>query len=133
MTTPIPFKTRPAASLWAAPFRQTTPISPALVSAVLVFGDVQEMREDGTTAIRISPARMAPGDLKLLLGLDTARLGDITVIWDERDEQVVGVVDAGPLRPEPEPDPAGPTGNAYADARMRGFPRCEPMQVAAAA
>jgi hypothetical protein len=132
MTKPIPFKTRPAASLWAAPFRPTTPISPALVSAVLVFGDVHEMREDGTTAIRISPARMAPGDLRQLLGLETARLTDITVIWDDRDEQVVGVVDAGPLRPDPEPDPAGPTGNAYADARMRGFPRYDLREAVAA-
>jgi hypothetical protein len=128
---PIPFKSRPAASLWAAPLRPTVPVSPALVSAVLVFGDLHEARDDGTTAIRLTPARLAPGDLKQLLGVDTARLTDITVIWDDREEQVVGVVDAGALRPEPEPDPAGPTGNAYADARMRGFPRYDAVQVAA--
>lgn len=122
---PIPFESRPAASLWAAAHAPTVPVSPALVSAVLVFGDVHEPREDGTVAIRLSPERLAPGDLRLLLGVDGARLLDIAVIWDDREEQVVRVVDAGHLRPQPEPDPAGPTGNAYADARMRGFPRFE--------
>ena len=128
---PIPFKSRSAASLWAVSRAPAPPPSPALVSAVLVFGDVHEVREDGITAIRLSPARLAPGDLKMLLGVDETRLLDLTVLWDEREEQVVGVIDAGPLRPSPEPDPAGPTGNAYADARMRGFPRTEAQAQAA--
>jgi hypothetical protein len=127
---PIPFKSRSAASLWAAPAAPAVPVSPALVSAVLVFGDLHETREDGTTAIRLSPERLAPGDLRLLLGVDAARLMDITVLWDDREEQVVGVVDAGPLWPHPQPDPAGPTGNAYADARMRGFPRFDQQAAA---
>jgi hypothetical protein len=131
MTT-IPFKSRPAASLWAAPARPAAAApSPALVSTVLVFGDVHEFREDGITAIRLSPERLAPGDLKLLLGVDERHLLDITVLWDDREEQVVGVVDAGALRPGPEPEDDGPTGNAYADARMRGFPRYEARAVAA--
>ena len=128
---PIPFKSRPAASLWAAPLRPTVPVSPALVSAVLVFGDLHDAREDGTTAIRLSPARLAPGDLKQLLGVDADRLTDITVLWDDREEQVVGVIDAGALRPQTDPDGAGPTGNAYADARMRGFPRHDAVAAAA--
>ncbi|HTI66913.1 MAG TPA: hypothetical protein VL460_05120 [Caulobacteraceae bacterium] len=118
---PIPFKSRPAASLWAAPSAPPIPVSPALVSAVLVFGDVHEAREDGTVAIRLSSERLATGDLRQLLGVDEARLLDITVLWDDCEEQVTGVVDLGPLRRHAE----GPTGNAYADARMRGFPRAE--------
>jgi hypothetical protein len=129
---PIPFKSRSAASLWAAPRAPVAHApSPALVSAVLVFGDIHELREDGLTAIRISAERLAPGDLRLLLGADEARLADLTILWDDRDEQVVGVIDVGALRQPPEPDPHGPTGNAYADARMRGFPRAEVRAVAA--
>lgn len=118
---PIPFQSRPAASLWARAATLAPPSS-ALVSAVLVFGDLHEAREDGTTAIRLSPQRLNPGDLRMLLGAEEARALDVTVLWDEREEQVVQVIDAGPFRREPEP---GPTGNAYADARMRGFPRGE--------
>jgi hypothetical protein len=126
---PIPFTSRPAASLWAAADTRVAPPSPALVSAVLVFGDVHEAREDGTTAIRLSAERLRPGDLRMLLGAEEARALDLTVLWDDREEQVVGVIDLGPLRHAAEP---GPTGNAYADARMRGFPRAPAREQAAA-
>jgi len=65
-----------------------------VISAILVFGDVYEAREDGIVAIRLSPERLAINDLQLLLGADETRFLNVTVLWDERQEQVVGVTDS---------------------------------------
>jgi hypothetical protein len=113
---------RPAVSLWTAPVR-TTPPSSAVVAAVLAFGDVREEREDGLTLVRFSRERLAIGDLDELLQGETERALDVSLLWDEREEQLVRVLDNRPLRAGRED---GPTGNSYADARMRGYRRHRP-------
>jgi hypothetical protein len=130
MASTVPFPAAvPAFSLWA----QRAPIAPpsgAVVATVLQFGDVWETRPDGSTLIRLSPERAAREDIALLLGDEQPRALDVSLIWDEEECQLLQVLDAAPLRPQAE----GPTGNAYADARMRGFPRHRPAaEVARAA
>lgn len=112
-TLPFP-KARTPVSLWIAP----TPVAPpsgAVIAAVLAFGDIREEREDGTTLVRFSPERLAIGDLDEMLGAETNRALDVSVVWDEREEEVVTVLDVAPFRAQD----CGPTGNRYADARLR--------------
>jgi hypothetical protein len=113
---------RPAVSLWAAP-APVAPPSSSVVAAVLAFGDLRDDREDGLTLVRFSPERVALPDMQELLGADAARALDVSVLWDEREAEMVQVLDTAPLRRTPE---AGQTGNAYADARMRGLRRHRP-------
>jgi hypothetical protein len=113
--------TTPALSLWAC----ATPVAPPsaeVIDAIVSFGDVRMEREDGTVLVRISPARLAQPDLEARLGLQRFRALDVSVVWDEEEAEIVRVIDARPVRP---PSGSGPTGNRYADARMRGFPRLQ--------
>jgi hypothetical protein len=114
--------TTPALSRWAC----ATPVAPpsaAVIEAIVAFGDLRSEREDGTVSIRISPARLAQPDMEARLGLQRFRALDVSVVWDEDEAEIVRVVDVRPVRPPAGP---GPTGNRYADARMRGFPRLRP-------
>jgi|GEM_PF-5616283 len=132
MTQAIAFPVaRPALSYWAAS-EPVAPPSGRVVAAVLQFGDLWESRADGTTLIRFSPLRLEQNDMALILGAERDRAQDISLIWDDRDEQLLQVLDAAPLRPPAAPA-SGPTGNAYADARMRGYPRYMPQSEAEAA
>ena len=113
---------RPAVSIWAQP-SPVAPPSDRVVAAVLQFGDVWDEREDGLTLIRFTPERLAMGDMRELLGSETARAEDVSILWDDREEQLVRVIDTAPLRAASD---ERPTGNAYADARMRGYRRYRP-------
>jgi hypothetical protein len=84
-------------SLWVKPAAVEAPSS-SVVAAVLTFGDVHEPREDGTVLIRFSAQRLEQVDMALVLGEACARAQDVSVVWDEREEQIVSVIDLAPLR-----------------------------------
>lgn len=110
----------PAFSFWSA----SAPLDPpsgAVVAAVLQFGDLWDLREDGAYLVRLSPGRIEGEDIRLILGDERHRALDVSVVWDEDECEIVQVLDVGHLRP-----PMQKTGNSYADARMRGFPRHGP-------
>lgn len=111
-------------SLWVQPAAMTPP-SGAVVAAVLQFGDLREEREDGAILIRFSRARLDREDMRLLLGDEAERAFDISVLWDEAQAEMLEVLDAGPLRTASR---SGRTGNAYADARLRGTPGGRPLR-----
>lgn len=116
---------QPALSLWT----QTASVEPpsgAVVATVLQFGDVWEPREDGATLVRLSVARAEQDDVRLLLGDDWRRALDVSLVWDAEASELRQVIDLLPLRVS--------GAQAYADARLRGFPRYRPgSQVAFAA
>ena len=106
---------RPVLGLWTV----SAPVPPPpaeVVAAVVMFGDVVQEHDDGTTTIRLSQARVERGDLDAVLGADLARATEIGVIWDEREEQIVRVLDSGGLAPVSSLRGQ----NRYATARMRG-------------
>ncbi len=112
-----------ALSLWAVAAAAPPP-SAEVVAAVVMFGDLLEHREDGTTCIRFSRARLEREDVALTLGPDRDRALGVSVIWADGEEQIVRVIDAGPLEPAPERDRGGARpANRYARARMRGAVR----------
>jgi hypothetical protein len=106
-------------SLWGVPDPVAAPRE-AVVAAVLQFGDVREEREDGTTLIRFTRNRLEREDMQMLLGEDLYRALDVSLIWDEAEDQLVRVLDVAPLR---QGRARATPPNRYADAHMRSFPR----------
>ncbi len=106
-------------SLWGVPDSVDAPRE-GVVAAVLQFGDVREEREDGTTLIRFTRSRLEREDMQMLLGEDLYRALDVSLIWDEAEDQLLRVLDVAPLR---RGRARTPPLNRYADAHMRSFPR----------
>ena len=82
-----------ACSLWAVP-----PVNQAMISAVLDFGDIHRELGCGRTLRRISHERAARADIFLLLGRDAERVTDIGLVWNDREDQIVRVIDDAELR-----------------------------------
>ncbi|MBO9546749.1 hypothetical protein [Caulobacter sp.] len=82
-----------ACSPWA-----TTPVSQAMISAVMDFADIHRDMGGGRTLRRISHERAAKADMFLLLGRDVERVIDIGLVWNDREDQIVRVTDDAELR-----------------------------------
>ena len=76
--------------------RRRSPPSSALIDAVLEHADLRDDMGGGRLMLRLSPARLADPELRRILGAETARLGDLAVIWDEREGAIFRVLDGGP-------------------------------------
>jgi len=89
--------------------RRPTPTG-VLINAVLEHADLRDDMGGGRVMLRVSPARLAEPKVRLALGPDTARLGAMAVIWDERDDCLFRVLDGAPPplavveRPAPSED-----------------------------
>ena len=116
---PMPLDVQTPLSLWA----RSAPLAPpsaAVINAILDYGDICEARDDGLLLVRLSATRAAQAGVDSALAGERQRALDVALVWDEREQQIVTVLDAGPFRAS---SADRPTGNAYADARLRGFPR----------
>jgi len=76
----------------------TVPVSAAMISAVLGFADIHRDLGGGKTLMRISPERAAKADIILLLGRDAERATDVGLVWNEREDQIVRVIDDAAAR-----------------------------------
>jgi hypothetical protein len=76
------------------------PPSGALINAVLQFADLRDDMGGGRVLLRVSPARMAEPAVRDGLGEEAGRLADVALIWDERDEALVRVLDGASPPPE---------------------------------
>ena len=76
----------------------TSPVSPAMISTVLSCADLVEPLGGGRTRLRISRQRLAQPDVLALIGDEANRLGDLAVVWSEREGQVLRVIDDAALR-----------------------------------
>jgi hypothetical protein len=76
--------------------RRRAPPSSAVINAVLEYADLRDDMGGGRVMLRLSPAAQADPDLRSSLGTEAARLADLAVIWDEREEAVFRVLDGGP-------------------------------------
>ena len=90
--------------------RLRPPPSGAMINAVLEHADLRDDMGGGRTMLRISAARLAEPSVRKTLGADAGRLGEIAVIWDERDDSLFRVLDGAPPplavveRPAPSED-----------------------------
>ena len=112
----------------ASPRLTLTPLAPSgtVIAVVTQFADMREEREDGLVKLALSPERLADADLRRMLGEEADRAGDIAVLWDEREAQLVHVYDAALSR-----NPARTPG--YADLKLRAdrAPRYAALHAAA--
>jgi hypothetical protein len=74
------------------------PVSAAMISAVLAFADIHRDVGGGRTMMRLSPERAAKADVILLLGGDAERATDVGLVWNDREDQLIRVVDDAALR-----------------------------------
>ena len=82
-----------ACSPWAV-----APVNAAMISAVLDYADIHRELGGGRTLRRVSHERAARADIFLLLGRDAARVTDIGLVWDDREDQIVRITDDAELR-----------------------------------
>lgn len=82
-----------ACSPWAV-----APVNAAMISAVLDYADIHRDLGGGRILRRISHERAAKADIFLLLGRDAARVTDIGLVWDDREDQIVRITDDADLR-----------------------------------
>ena len=81
-----------APSTPAAPIVQAP--SGALINAVLAYADIQLDMGGGKIMLRMSPDRMTDPVIRQPLGREAARLSEISVIWDEREDQIFRIIDS---------------------------------------
>lgn len=76
--------------------RLRPPPSGALIDALLAWADLRDDLGGGRVLLRLSPTRLAEPRLRRELGAAVGRLGDLAVIWDERDDSLFRVLDGAP-------------------------------------
>ena len=95
------------------------PASGALLNAILQYADVHQDLGDGWALLRLSARRRKDPVITALLGREARRLAEVAIIWDEREDEIVRVLDDA--QPEPEDMEAGgfaltPAALAYLEA-----------------
>ncbi|MDB5431454.1 MAG: hypothetical protein JWP35_2570 [Caulobacter sp.] len=70
-----------------------------MIDAIVRFADQRTDMGSGRVLLRLSAGRRAQAEVMLALGHDLRRAGEIGVVWDERDEEVVRIVDDARLKP----------------------------------
>lgn len=64
-----------------------------MIDAVLRFADVQEEVEGGRTRLRLSRRRLREPEVRAALGGDARRAGALSVVFDDREAEIVEVAD----------------------------------------
>jgi hypothetical protein len=77
----------PATALVQAP-------SGGLINAILSYADIQLDMGGGKIMLRMSEERRTDPVIRKALGREAARLADISVIWDEREDQIFRIIDS---------------------------------------
>jgi hypothetical protein len=67
--------------------------SGALINAVLAYADIQLDMGGGKLLLRLSADRASDPVIRQPLGREAARLHEISVIWDEREDQIFRIID----------------------------------------
>ena len=86
-----PRKGRPP-STPAAPIVQAP--SGALINAVLAYADITLDMGGGKLMLRLSAERASDPVIRQPLGREAARLPEVSVIWDEREDQIFRIIDS---------------------------------------
>lgn len=77
----------PAAPIARAP-------SGALIDAILSYADEVRDMGGGKVLLRLSAKRMADPAIRRPLGREAPRLAEVSVIWDEREDQIFRILDS---------------------------------------
>lgn len=69
------------------------PLSGEVVDAVLRFHDIDEDLGGGRSLFRLSPARLRQREVKAALGKETARAANVSILWNNREEEIIRVLE----------------------------------------
>ena len=70
--------------------------SAAVISTVLQHADLCEDLGGGRALYRLSPKRVRNRDVRRAAGREAGRLASVAVLYDEREGQIIRVLDAAP-------------------------------------
>ena len=88
-----PLGLAPIPPLMPAPASPRPP-SGALINVILEYADIQHDAGAGHLVLRLSHKRMKDPVIREILGRETRRLQDISILWDEAEGEIVRVHDA---------------------------------------
>lgn len=66
----------------------------AVVDAVLRFHDEEQEQSSGFTLLRLSAKRSRQRDVKAALGPHAARAARVSILWNERESEIIRVLEA---------------------------------------
>jgi len=69
------------------------PPSGDLINTILQYADVQQPLGGGRIQLSLSPRRIADPVISGPLGREAARLAEVSVVWDEREDEIFRIVD----------------------------------------
>ena len=75
--------------------RIVAPPSGDLINAILQYADVMQDMGGERTLLRLSPQRMADPVIVGLLGREAPRLAEVSILWDDAEDEIFRVLDAG--------------------------------------
>ncbi|MCR5879956.1 hypothetical protein [Phenylobacterium sp. J367] len=78
------------------PIDDPRPVPPpaALVDAVLRYHDCEDEQSSGFTLLRLSAARLRQREVKAALGTHAARAARVSILWNERESEIIRVLEA---------------------------------------
>ena len=77
----------------ARPAIERRPPSGDLINAILQYADVQQPMGGGRVMLSLSPRRIADPVISGPLGREASRLFEVSVVWDEREDEIFRIVD----------------------------------------
>ncbi|MGH6987551.1 MAG: hypothetical protein ACRED9_12025 [Caulobacteraceae bacterium] len=77
----------------------------SLIDAILENADLRHDLGAGRTLLRLSASAVARAQRLAAMGEDVSRLSDLAVIWDEREDVLLRVLEGPAAQAEPEAEP----------------------------
>jgi len=84
---------RPARALEPA-YERPTPLPAAVVDAVLRYHDEEQDQGAGRTLLRLSARRLRESEVRAALGDLTVRAANVSILWNEREGEIIRVLEA---------------------------------------
>ena len=79
-----------------APAALPAPLPGAVVDAVLRYHDEVQDQGCGRSLLRLSRSRLRDAEVAAALGELTARAAQVSILWNEREGEIIRVLDAAP-------------------------------------
>jgi hypothetical protein len=83
----------PRATPAATPRQDRQPPSGALINVILEYADIRHELGGERVILRLSQRRMDDPVIAGLLGRESARLADVSVLWDDDEGAIVRILD----------------------------------------
>ena len=89
-----PFRPAYARPARALPLMERPALPAVVIDAVLRFHDEEQDQGSGRTLLRLSQKRLRQREVKQALGKLTDRAANVSILWDEREDEIIRVLEA---------------------------------------